>query len=214
MYIKDYLTTKLITYDIVRPDGVEDLWVSVQCRKLPSIIVGCAYRHPKSTQQSFDYINDTLKNICLKNKPLFMFGDLNDDLFRYGNKLKTIINANRLHQIINKPTRVTPNSATLLDILVTNKPELIIHRDAVPKIIADHDLITATINITKRKRIPETRTSRHHGSYTPDILCNALLNAAPTLYTIFSTDDVNTQVDTLTSVMVACIDQCAPVVTT
>lgn len=166
MYIKDYLTTKLITCDTVRPDGVEDLWVSVQCRKLPSIIVGCAYRHPKATQESFIYFNDILKNMCLKNKPLFMLGDLNENILRCGNKLKVLINANRLHQIINKPTRVTPDSATLLDVLVTNKPDLIIHSDVLPKIVADHDLITATINITKPKRTPETRTFRHHGWYT------------------------------------------------
>ncbi len=142
-----------------------------------------------------------------------MFGDLNDNLLSCGNKLKPIINANRLYQVINKPTRVTPDSATLLDILVTNKPELVIHNE-VPQTVADHDLITATITITKPKRVPETRTCRHHGSYTPDTLCNALLNAVPSLNTIFTTDDDNAQVDTLTSVMADCIEECAPVVTT
>ncbi len=131
-----------------------------------------------------------------------------------GNRLKQIINANRLHQIIDKPTRVTPDSATLLDVLITNKPESIIHSDVLPKIIADHDLISTTINITKPKRTSKIVSFRHHGSYTKDAVCTAFLNAAPTLNNIFSTDDVNVQADTLTFVMVDCLDQCAPVVTT
>ncbi len=57
-------------------------------------------------------------------------------------------------------------------------------------------------------------SSLFFGSYTPQALCIALLNAAPALNTIFITDDVNAQVDTLTSVIVDCIDQCALVVTT
>ena len=80
IYLKDCFTTKIITCDTARPEGVEDIWVSVQYRKLPSIIVGCAYRHPKATQESFDYINDVLKHFSLRNKPLLLFGDLNDDL--------------------------------------------------------------------------------------------------------------------------------------
>ncbi len=176
--------------------------------------VGCAYRHPKASQESFDYINDTLKEICLRNKYLFLLGDLNDDLLRGGNKLKTIINTNKLHQVIDRPTKVTSESATLLDIVVTNKSAAIIHKDVIPKIVANHDLITATINITKFKRVPETITFRHHGSYSKESLYSALLNSNHTLNEFFSTDDVNAQADTLTSVMIACLDQCAPTLAT
>ncbi len=49
-----------------------------------------------------------------------MLGDINDDLLKRGNKLSTIININILHQIVDKLTRVTQKSATLLDIIVTN----------------------------------------------------------------------------------------------
>ncbi len=56
IYVKDNLTSKVITCDIIRPIGIEGVWISVQCRKFPSIIIGSIYRHPKSTQETFDYL--------------------------------------------------------------------------------------------------------------------------------------------------------------
>ncbi len=151
-----------------RPNGVEDVWLSIKCRKLPSVIVGCVYRHPKGPKDTFDYINNTLRVMCLKNKCLYMLGDLNDDLLAPNNKLSTIISMNKLHQIIEKPTRITSQSATLLDVIVTNNRDTVLHADVAPSTIADHDLITATIDISKPKRAVTMRTFRHMGTYSKD----------------------------------------------
>ncbi len=213
VYVKDTLSFKEITCDVARPQGVEDVWLSIQCRKLPSVIVGSIYRHPKAPQETFDYLHEILRNMSLRNKGLYVLGDLNDDWLTSGNKLSAIIRANKLHQIIDKPTRVTPQSATLLDILITNRQHTIIHTDVTPSTIADHDQITATINITKPKRLPVTRTARHLGAYSKEYLCNALIAAEPALRNIPLTDDVDTQVDILNSVFTSCLNQCAPVVT-
>ncbi len=88
------------------------------------------------------------------------------------------------------------------------------HKDVIPSTITDHDQITATINVTKSKRLSVTRTSRHLGAYSKDSLCNALLTAQPALSRIPLTDDVDVQVALLTSVFTSCMDYCAPVVTT
>lgn len=214
VYVKDILSTKIISSDRVKPNGIEDIWVSVQHRKLPSLIIGSVYRHPKAPQESFEYIRETLKYMCLKNKGVYMFGDINDDLLSRNNKLEAIIRLNNLHQMIDKPTRVTPHSSTLLDILVTNRPDTIIHKEVIPCNIADHDLITAKINIVKPKRSPVMKTFRHLGTYSKDALCDTLLSATPALSVILSTDDVDYQTHTLTSVLSTCLDHCAPIVTT
>lgn len=127
------------------------------------------------------------------------------------NKLGTIICINKLHQIID--TRVTPQSATLLDIIVTNKHDAIIHKDIIPNTIADRDLITATVKITKPKRKPGMRTFRHLGAHSKDLSCDGLIGAAPALKEISSTDNVDIQVHSLTSVLSNCLEQCAPFVT-
>ncbi len=73
VYVKDILTTKIINCDTVRPDGIEDIWVSVQYRKLPSIIIGSIYRHPKAPQETFEYIRETLRTIWLRNKSIYIY---------------------------------------------------------------------------------------------------------------------------------------------
>ena len=65
IYVKDFLVINMINLDVPRQEGVEDVWVTVQCRKLPSFIIGCVYRHPKAPVISFNYIQDIFKLIVL-----------------------------------------------------------------------------------------------------------------------------------------------------
>ncbi len=134
-------------------------------KKKKKIISGSVDRHPTSTQETFDYLNEILKNMCLKNKGLYLLDNLNYNLLSSGNRLKAILNANRLHQIVDKHTRVTPQSAALLDIIAMNKYDAVIHKDVIPNAIADHDLITVIVNITKPKRKTVMKTFRHLGAY-------------------------------------------------
>lgn len=82
---------------IEKPEGVEDLWITVQY--------------------------DVFNSIRLRNKPFYVLGDFNCNML-VDNKMKQIINNVKLTQLINKPRRTTPHSATLLDIIVTNRPDL------------------------------------------------------------------------------------------
>ncbi len=120
-----------------------------------------------------------------------MLGDLNDDLLTNGSKFITIISLNKLHQIVDKPTRVTPQSATLLDVIVINTRDTVIHKDVIPNVIADHDLITATIDIRKPKRAATIKTFRHLGAHSKDAFCNAVLSYTSEL-NINRTDDIDT----------------------
>ena len=56
IYVRNSLTSSIIKQEVPRQEGVEDVWVQVQCRKLPAIIIiGCVYRHPKALAASFVY---------------------------------------------------------------------------------------------------------------------------------------------------------------
>ena len=56
IYVRNTCSVSVIEVTIDRVDGIEDLWLTVQCRKLPSVIIGCMYRHPHAASLSFDYI--------------------------------------------------------------------------------------------------------------------------------------------------------------
>ncbi len=61
VFVKDTFTSNVVKLDIDRPASVEDAWVAVQCCKLPAVIIGCVYRHPKAPAVPFDYIEDVLR---------------------------------------------------------------------------------------------------------------------------------------------------------
>ena len=62
-------------------------------------------------------------------------------LHSYTNKLANITNAYQLEQIFKEPTRVTENPKSLIDLIFSNKPELIIKSGGEHVGICDHSLI-------------------------------------------------------------------------
>ncbi len=103
--------------------GIEDVCVTVQCRKLSAIIIGCMYRHPKASATTCEYIEDVFRLISTKNKTCFILEDFNDYLL-VSNGKTSIIKDNKLTQIIDKQTRVTPTSSTLLILLLLKIPRI------------------------------------------------------------------------------------------
>ena len=112
IYVRNKLKANLINLDIISPPALEDVWLTVQCRKLPAIIIGSMYRHPKALSASFDYIEDVFRRVNIRNFVLFIFGDFNDGLTADNNKLSRIIMNNKLTKIIDIP----------------NKQELLLHQ--------------------------------------------------------------------------------------
>jgi len=210
IYVKKCLTAHKVAVNVDRVAEVEDLWITVQCRKLPSIIIGTVYRHPKALVASYDYISDIFKAISLRNKPVFIFGDMNDDMLIPNSRLDQVIRNLKLSQIVNKPTRISNNTATLLDLLITNKPEMLIQSDVLPCQVADHELVSATVNFKKPKRQPQYKTFRSLCNYSQEKLCNKILENTLTLNNILNTDNVDLQTETFTNVFIRSIDSCAP----
>ena len=213
VYVKDHLKVKEIKNCNERQEGVEQIWLSVQHRYLPSFIIGCLYRHPKASADSFNYILDAFKNILLRNKSIFMFGDFNDNLLNSGSKMIKLIKNLKLEQLVSTPTRITPNSATLIDLVITNNKDMIATLDVLPSPIADHEAISVSLNIKKPRKLPIFKTYRCLKNYSKDIICNLLMNEVVTLNNILNTDDTDKQVNIFDNVMCKCIDSCAPLIT-
>ena len=114
IYVRNDLKATKVELKVENETLVEDLWLQVQFKKLPSILIGTIYRHPKALANSFDYILSLLKEICIRNKPVFIFGDINDDLFQQNAKLHRILKIMKLSQVIEKPTRITETSKTVI----------------------------------------------------------------------------------------------------
>ena len=93
-------------------------------------------------------------DLCvLRNKPLLILGDFNDDLFLPSNKMNQIIKTLHLNQLVEKPTRITATSSTLLDLVITDRQHFAVQSDVLNCSVGDHELLTATINIRKENAL-------------------------------------------------------------
>ena len=211
--VRSDLKVTNIKTNIDKIDGIEDIWISIQRKKLPSFIIGCVYRHPKAPILSFEYLKNVFKEICLKKKPVFILGDMNDDFLLPNCKLQRIVSQLNMKQLITKPTRITSSSSTLIDAIITNNVKMVCHIDVAPCPIADHELITLQINIAKPKRVLNTKTFRSLSDYSPDNLCGILMQKAPIFNHIMQTDNVDIQLDIFTKNFNTSLDECAPYIT-
>jgi hypothetical protein len=115
---------------VLRDDlAVNDAGVieSVFVELLPdNIIVGCVYRPPNADVPDFTILIDSLLcKINKEKKTCYIAGDFNIDLLKFDSHLPTsdYINCIFSHSFlptVNKPTRVTETSATLIDNIITN----------------------------------------------------------------------------------------------
>ena len=214
IYVRETLKVTVLTpQEIERSPQIEDAWISVQYKKFPSFIIGCVYRHPHATCDSFNYLSDILRNMCLRNKNLLVLGDFNDDYFQPDNRIDKIVQTLHLHQLSDKPTRITRTSSTLIDLIITNNCNFIISSDVIACPVGDHEQLAISLNIKKEKNPPQTKTFRTLKEYSPNLFCNLLLNESQVLNGILNTDDVNKQVPILTNTFMNCLNTCAPFIT-
>ena len=62
--------------------------------------------------------------------------------------------------MVDKPTRITAKSSTLLEVIIMNSNSMIIKSDVLPSPVTDHEIISIIVNIHKPKKVPEIRTYR------------------------------------------------------
>ena len=126
-YIHDSISFRL--RDDVCINGTEDLFIEVERQHSKNIIIGLVYRPPNHQFQYFyDNLETSLNKLSLENKDMYLMGDFNinisDTSNQYVIKFLDLLASHALFPSIDKPTRITPDSLTLIDNIfcnVTNK---------------------------------------------------------------------------------------------
>ena len=106
-----------------------------------------------------------------------------------GRILKDLEEVNNLHCLITEPTRVTANSQTLLDVLLTNTPELFKRCGVFNPDLSDHHMIYGEMIEKVRKHRPKKITFRQTKNTNFELLNQELLNAPWHVGDIFSSVD-------------------------
>ena len=156
-------------------DDLESVSTELLFPNIRPIIYTCLHRPPKSTVELFNKIEILFSKVEQENKEHILSGDLNCDSFdqqlNQTKHLKNIYNSFNCKLLITEATRTTADTNTLIDHIITNKPEQIITSGVLPCGISDHD-VTYTVRSYKKLRNsrckPKTLTTRKFNKFDTD----------------------------------------------
>ena len=134
--------------DLVSPEPIfESLFIEIDkhvFRQQSNIILGVIYRPPNTDINSFnETLSTILEKLKVEDKMCYLIGDYNINLLNYSSHSLTSDFVDLIHcylfiSLINRPTRITENSATLTDNIFVNKPNLSSFHAILVTDISDH----------------------------------------------------------------------------
>ena len=147
-----YFSSRMVSHRVKLPKQyklLEILAINATINNNDVLFVGI-YRAPNAT--GTDYyrkLEEEFNSLCMwatiECNTLILTGDLNLDRLRpertEGNILLSLEEVYGLECLIKDPTRITPTSETLLDVILTNKPELFKTSGALNPEMSDHHLV-------------------------------------------------------------------------
>ena len=139
------------------------------------ITIGVLCRTPKQGEL-MNLMVEKVSNLNLKDNEIYLLGDFNINLFQNGkyilngkrsttsqgsvhtmiNRYKEFCQIHSLKQLITCPTRVTCNTSTLIDHILTNSTEKIFQSGIIDSGISDHQLIFCT------RKVKRVRFHKHN----------------------------------------------------
>ena len=160
MYIKvniNYSIDCNIKFEI---SGSESLWINIENDIVGKLTVGVIYRHPVNDKDSIGKFIESIKNVHRKiisqKRYFFVMEDINIDLLKIEKTENSRNYTNSLISssckcLINIPTRVNINSATLLDHAYTSLLKNILFSGVLVTDISDHHPIFSLISNAEKK---------------------------------------------------------------
>ena len=110
-------------------------------------VVTSWYRPPNSLIDLFSNIDSLLARIDSENVEHYLMGDMNCGLLSseniYARALLNVTDIYGLKQLIDEPTRVTPSTSTLIDLIFTSHQDNILCSGVTHVGISDHSLVYA-----------------------------------------------------------------------
>ena len=161
---------------IHRPD-LEDEQVEGICMQVKAdsrdILVGTIYRPPNQNSEFFTAFPKLMENIWTKFSNIVLLEDLNTNLLQdergdtsyEGNKMKGILEQFNMKNVVKGPTRITNHSKTLIDLIVTNRKDLVKQKSTCPLGISDHDMIYANLSASIPRDQPKIITIRNFNKF-------------------------------------------------
>ena len=142
---------------------LESLWMRFAGGS--TFVVGVLYRPPKSPiSPVMDDLHHQLTSLLARQHPLYVLGDVNIDLLQPSSagcqRYLSLLEDLSLQQLITTPTRTTPSTSTLIDHVLTSRPELTSNARVVDCNFSDHDIVAVDVSAKRTRHRAPTITVR------------------------------------------------------
>ena len=134
-------------------DNLEDLWIELLLQDTKKIYIGTCYRAPRNNN-----LKDCLESSLSKLEgecDTYILGDFNFCWLKNNSNRNIMKNFTQLldfynfKQLIDRATRVTDTSSTLLDHIYTNNKDIVSQSGVIETGISDHFMVYCTRKITR-----------------------------------------------------------------
>ena len=215
-YVNNQLESHLLKH--LTDSKYESLWIKVCLDKTKPIFLSVVYRPPSkgSDLESTDQLCAYLKECDSKLpqiKEVFICGDFNCNMMsRYAlsSKIKDLCSSLSLKQLIEEPTRVTPHSSTLLDLIMTNSVN-ISKAGVIDPGVSDHSLVYVIRKFKRPKGEPKIIRVRSFKNFVDDDFLRDLRNSDWSYF--LNLTDLDQSCDIFNSIVKTVADKHAPFVT-
>lgn len=195
------------------PSKLEQMWLELTLPGVGRMAVGTAYRpEGVSCGDAIDALSESLTMFGSCDYLCIMTDfniDLRDPTKSPAPEFISFLNQHDLSQMVTEPTRVTDDTATLLDLIVTDSPSLFkdisVHHNAA---LSDHSLVIAELDIQKPKEQPTYIFTRSLNKIDENHF-NIDLHALP-WSDVMVIKDVSDMVDYFNELLINLFDKHAP----
>ena len=137
MYINSHLNYTVL--EKASKEAFQALWIEIEFLHGKNIICGIVYRQHNSPEEFQTYF----EKLSSSNKPIYIMGDFNIDLLKsetsiYSHNFLLSMQSYSFLPVIDKPTRVYKNSATLIDNILVNRIDYNLSGGNIVSDISDH----------------------------------------------------------------------------
>lgn len=151
-YVKNSYKFDLIENDFNNSSSIaEHIWLKLKIGK-SNLALGLIYRPPQnSTAEFINLLDDLLSYMIPQCENIVIIGDFNINFFNLNSSVLQCFNAYGFCEVLNEPTRVTCNSASLIDQIFVNNTDIITNSGTInTDLISDHSLIFCELTIDRK----------------------------------------------------------------
>ena len=139
-------------------EAFQALWIEISLVKKNNIICGIIYRQHNSPKRFQQYFDESIEKYTASDKEICILGDFNIDLLKvqnsnYSQDFLVSLQSCYLIPTVDKPTRVRSTSATLIDNIFVNIPEMVLVSGNIISDISEHVsqfcILSSAVNQTK-----------------------------------------------------------------